>query len=152
MRLDCRFWLLPAICGNAESATSWFMMNSLEYHDIDLGIISHTWHMRLITRMIIKILSDLKHLKILCYKSCCSFYHTRNLCSNKIWRNNTFFYFIILVRLNMLITWRKVERFFFSNEWVSVTKDTYYVHSRSIFFFRSLDRSNLSCFNCIKSF
>lgn len=73
LRLDCRFWLLPAICGNAESATSWFMMNSLEYHDIDLGIISHTWHMRLITRMIIKILSDLKHLKILCYKSCGSF-------------------------------------------------------------------------------
>ena len=73
LRLDCRFWLLPAICGNAESATSWFMMNSLEYHDIDLGIISHTWHMRLITRMIIKILSDLRHLKILCYKSCGSF-------------------------------------------------------------------------------
>ena len=112
-RLDFPFCLFPTIYGNAESATSWFMMNSLEYHDIDLGIISHTWHMRLITRMIIKILSDLKHLKILCYRSCGSFYHTRNLCSNKIWRNNTSFYFIILVRLNMLITWRKVERFFF---------------------------------------
>ena len=119
LRLDCRFWLLPAICGNAESATSWFMMNSLEYHDIDLGIISHTWHMRLITRMIIKILSDLKHLNILCYKSCGSFYYTRNLCSNKIWRNNTFFTSLFwLGWICLLLGEKSRDSFFQMNEFL----------------------------------